>query len=220
VSPIIACGLRKEAAILAARFPGARIVAGGGDGARLGRELDRLAGEGRGIILSGGIAGALDPALACGDAVLDGDAALVAQIRTVWPQAHVGTIAGFDSVVATVAAKAALRTTTGATAVDMETHIARRVAQRHGLPFAAIRVISDSAREALPPAAIVGMRPDGGIAPGAVLRSLARNPAQLPALMRTGRQAGRAFRALARLCDALAGAGIDRLDPGEFGLHG
>ncbi|PNA16073.1 phosphorylase, partial [Pseudomonas sp. MPR-R1B] len=39
---------------------------------------------------------------------------------------------------------------------------------------------------------------------GAILASLARNPAQLPALIRTGRDAGAAFQALR---DALASVG-------------
>ena len=83
-------------------------------------------------------------------------------------------------------------------AVDMETHIAARVAERHGLPFATLRVISDTASETLPPAALRGMRSDGTMAIGPVLASLLRHPAQLPALIRTGWNAERAFRALLR----------------------
>ena len=45
-------------------------------------------------------------------------------------------------------AKAALRATTGADAVDMESHIAARYAEQHSLPFAALRVISDPAHRA------------------------------------------------------------------------
>ena len=75
----------------------------------------------------------------------------------------------------------------------MESHIAERVARERGLPFGVIRVISDGADAALPPVALVAMRPDGGIALGAVLASLARDPRQLPALLRTGRQADRHF---------------------------
>jgi len=85
-----------------------------------------------------------------------------------------------------------------AVAVDMESHIAARVAERHGLPFATLRVISDTAGETLPPAALCGMRPDGTMAIGPVLASLLRQPAQLPALVRTGWNAERAFRALLR----------------------
>jgi len=42
----------------------------------------------------------------------------------------------------------------------------------------------------------VGMTPDGGMALGAVLWALAKRPRQLPALIRAGREAEVAFRAL------------------------
>jgi len=97
-------------------------------------------------------------------------------------------------------------------AVDMETHVAARVAARTGSPFGVVRAITDTAEEDLPPGALVGMRPDGGMALGAVLASLARHPGQLPALIRTGRQADRAFAALAEAMTAIGNARIDRLD--------
>ena len=86
----------------------------------------------------------------------------------------------------------------------MESHVAARVAARHALPFMAIRAISDTASETLPPAALVGMNPDGSMALGSVLRSLARHPAQLPALIRTGRSAEAAFGVLGRVAAAIA----------------
>jgi hypothetical protein len=115
-------------------------------------------------------------------------------------------------MIATVTEKQALHTETGALAVDMESHIAARVAARHDLPFAIIRVISDSANEALPPAALVGMKPDGSMALGAVLASLARNPSQLPALIRTGLHAGRGFSELRRVGDVLGSLGVGLAD--------
>ena len=79
-------------------------------------------------------------------------------------------------------------------AVDMESHVAARVARRHRLPFAAARVVSDPAHRTLPPAARVAMKPDGRVDLPAVMRSLLAHPAQLPALIRTGRDAERGFR--------------------------
>ncbi|CAN5467011.1 hypothetical protein BH10PSE14_BH10PSE14_27110 [soil metagenome] len=134
------------------------------------------------------------------------------------PEATVGTILGADAIIASVADKRALFTSTGAIAVDMESHIAARVAARHGLPFAIVRTISDSADQALPPAALVGMKPDGSMALGAVLASLAWRPAQLPALIATGRSAGLAFAALGRVYDVLGRGGIGGLDLGQFAL--
>lgn len=214
---IVACGLKREADLI--RRGGAIwIVAGGGDNVRLEAELDDMAEMFPAVILSSGIAGALDPALQVGDVVLDGDPAVVERLRAILPEAVVGAVAGRDVMTPTVAGKRALRAETGALAVDMESHVAARVAARHGLPFAAVRVISDSVEEALPPAAQIGMKPDGGVALGAVLASLARNPAQLPALIRTGRHAGLAFRTLGRVHDALGRSGIFGLDLGEFAL--
>ena len=139
--------------------------------------------------------------------------ALVEWLLQTLADAHRGTVVGADSIIGSVPEKTALYANTGAIAVDMESHIAARVAARHDLPFAIVRTISDSADRALPPAALVGMKPDGGVALGAILASLARNPAQLPALIRTGRDAGAAFKALARAMETLDAGGLARLDP-------
>nr|WP_245214309.1 hopanoid-associated phosphorylase [Pararoseomonas indoligenes] len=196
----------REARILAR--PGVQVVAGGGDSARLQAELHRKA-VGVAGILSIGIAGALAPGLRPGDWVVDGEPAWAARLEAALPGARRGGIVGQDRMAADSAEKAALHWATGALAVDMESHVAARVAGRYGLPFAAARVISDGADQSLPPAARVGMRPDGGMDLPAVLLSLVRNPLQLPALIRTGWEAERAFRALLR--------GHDRLGPGLAG---
>ena len=142
---------------------------------------------------------------------LNADEGLLALLRALLPDAHVGPFAGVDRIVATAEAKRALREATGAIAADMESHVAARVARRHGVPFAIVRAVSDAADQSLPPAALVGMRPDGGVALGAVLRSVAQNPAQIPALIATGIRAERAFRALLR--------GRRRLRAGDLDPH-
>ena len=251
---LVACGLVREAAIIAR--PGFVVVAGGGDSARLERELE-AAVAGASMVLSCGVAGALDPALRAGDVIVGtlhtsrsphhadrfpGEGrgpveehksishgaqlqppsrlgpglrrgsgvggALVEWLAKNLPDAQRGTVVGADSIIGSVPAKTALHAATGAIAVDMESHIAARVAARHDLPFAIVRTISDSADHALPPAALVGMTPDGGVALGAILASLARNPAQLPALIRTGRDAGAAFKALGRALDLMEAQGF------------
>jgi hopanoid-associated phosphorylase len=211
---IAATGLLREARILAS--PGVEVVPGGGDAARLEAALDRLAPGARGII-SIGIAGALAPGLRPGDWVVaeavlgDGtiatDAAWAARLAAALPGARLGTMLGQDTMAAEAAEKAALHRATGALTVDMESHVAARVARRHGLPLAAARVVSDAAGRTLPPAARLGMRPDGGMDLPAVLRALLASPGQLPALVRTGWEAERAFRALLR-GHRLAGPGL------------
>lgn len=216
---IVVCGLRSEAKAIRRGFPGMEVLAGGGDAARLEREIEALLRASPALVLSSGLAGGLDPALAVGAVVIDGDAALVTYLLTALPTAIRAPVTGQDTIAASTAGKAGLREATGAAAVDMESHIAARVARRHGLPFAAIRMISDAATETLPPAALVGMRPDGGIALGAVLASLARQPAQLPALIRTGRHAGLAHRTLRDVYDTLRRSGVLRRDLGELALE-
>ena len=199
-------GLQRERRILAG--PGVQVVAGGGDQARLEGEVERLASGMRGII-SIGIAGALAPGLRPGKWVvatavsddglkvptdLDWTDRLVSRL----PAPERGLLLGVDTIAATVVQKDELRRSSGAIAVDMESHVVARVARRRGLPFVAARVISDAAHRTLPPAARVGMRADGGVDLPAVLRSVMAAPWQLPALILTGLEAETAFRALLR----------------------
>jgi adenosylhomocysteine nucleosidase len=123
-------------------------------------------------------------------------------------------------VAATAMQKDGLGRSSGALAVDMESHVVARVARRRGLPFVAARVISDAVDRTLPPAARVGMRADGGVDLPAVLRSLMAAPWQLPALVRTGLEAEKAFRALLRghrlLGPGLVGPGLGSPNVGEL----
>jgi adenosylhomocysteine nucleosidase len=203
---LAATGLQRERRIVAG--PDIEAIASGGDPVQLEAVLDRLAATASGII-SIGIAGALAAGLPVGqwvvaDAVLvDGeslptDPAWTSRLAARLPEAARGVLLGVNAMVAEATQKASLHRTTGAVAVDMESHIVARVARRHRLPFAAARVISDAAHHDLPPAARVGMRLDGGMDLPAVLRSLLANPGQLPALIRTGLEAERGFRALLR----------------------
>jgi adenosylhomocysteine nucleosidase len=214
---LAATGLQRERRIVAG--PDIEAIASGGDPVRLEAVLDRLVGSASGII-SIGIAGGLAPGLPVGqwvvaDAVLvDGeslstDPAWTSRLAARLPEAARGVLLGVNAMVAEAMQKASLHSTTGAVAVDMESHIVARVARRHRLPFAAARVISDAAHHDLPPAVLVGMKSDGGMDLPAVLRSLLANPGQLPALIRTGLEAERGFRALLR--------GHRRLGPGLGG---
>jgi adenosylhomocysteine nucleosidase len=219
VTILAVCGLQREQRILAG--PGVEVAVGGGD-------IDRLAAGMRGVI-SIGIAGALAPGLQPGTwvvaaAVRDGDDLLAtdrdwaARLIVRLPAVERGTLLGLDTIAATAEQKAELhRNSGGAIAVDMESHLAARVARRHGLPFVAARVISDAAQRTLPPAARVGMRLDGGVDVPAVLGSLFVKPWQLPALIRTGWEAEQAFRALLRghrlLGPGLAGPDVGKLAP-------
>ena len=214
---LAATGLQRERRIVAG--PGIESMASGGDHERLRSMLERRAAKARGII-SIGIAGGLASGLRAGDWVL-ADAVLVdgrpiptesgwtERLAARLPEAARGLLLGADAIVAQVAEKAELHRTTGALAVDMESHVVADVARRHDLPFAAVRVICDPAQRALPAAARVGMKPDGRMDLRAVMRSLVAEPSQLPKLLLTGLEAERSFRVLLR--------GHRRLGPGLCG---
>jgi hopanoid-associated phosphorylase len=174
--------------------------------------------------VSFGIAGALAPDLAPGDCViasrivfgddsLDCDAGWLRAVAALLPGPRRGTIAGSASILVNAAQKAALFERTGALAVDMESHLAAQAAKDRGLPFIAIRTISDGAQRALPPAARDALRPDGSLDGVRIARSLLKRPQQIPALIRTGRESERAFATLVRVRAAL-GPRLCFPDPG------
>ncbi len=204
---IAVVGLRREARILAA--PGLGVVVGGSRPCDLGRAVrDAAAGGARGVF-SFGLAGALDPDLRPGDLVIADAVALPAStlpchgpwresLRRRAPWARGGTIAGVDIPVPDPAAKARLHGERGAVIVDMESGAAALAAAEAGLPFVAVRAVSDGAHRALPAAALAGFGADGTMDAAAVVRALMGSPWQIPALVRTGLEAEAGFRALRR----------------------
>ncbi len=225
---LVVCGLQAEAKIFRQVDVDARldldVLVGGGDQTRLAADLKRSASGAR-AILSFGVAGGLSPDLRAGHVCVGDGVVLPSGERLstdpAWTNAiarrlsaPIGLIAGADMPLADMAGKAALRSRTGADVIDMETHIVAQAAQAHGLPFAALRVVTDAADRALPHAATVGMRADGKVDLVAILVSLGRNPAQLANLIRTGFEARTAFAVLLR-CRQGLGPGFAFLDLGE-----
>ena len=202
---LIVVGMNREARIAA---PRGRVIVGttGLTGALTLRPS---------AIISLGVCGALDPVLEIGD-VLIADAVVVGARRlaadTAWtkalraalPASRAGDIVGGDVIVDSPGAKAALRRASGAVGVDMESHAVALAAEAAGIPFAVLRTVSDTAGRALPGAAVAGFKPDGEADIWAVIRALARRPWELPALIRTGLDAERAFRTLEQAAHALA----------------
>jgi len=214
---IAATGLRAEARI-AARSANVRAVAGGGDGARLAQLIEYSVAEGGQAIISFGIAAGLVPSLAAG-ACLVGREVLYAGIchraDTAWTarmEEAIGTamrvaIAGVDRPLKSASEKRALNAESGAVAADMESHIVARLATRHRLPFAVLRVIADPAEREIPSAALAGLRSDGGLDPLGVISSLLQNLGQLPALIHLAADVRRAMTALVR-CHYLLGSDL------------
>ena len=219
-------GMSREARLIA--HPAVLPVVGGGDAEALEKRIGAAVANGGRRILSIGICGALSPDLKVGDVVIaseivtpDGvcptSVAWTRELAARMPDAVVASLAGVDSVAADREGKAGLRASTNAAAVDMESHVAARAALAHGLPFAAVRVVSDGAHRSLPHAAQVALHPSGGVDVRAVLRSVLRTPLQILPLIRTAWEAEIAFAALLRCCGMLH-AGFARTNLGELAL--
>jgi adenosylhomocysteine nucleosidase len=226
---LIVTGLVQEARIAAG--PGMTVICSSSDPRQLRSLLagfDPLTVRG---VISFGVAGGLDPTLKSGDVVVATEVMagasrwlaglalseeLIAGTGLGRRRVVAGGIVGVEQVISAQAGKAALRSETGAVAVDMESHIAADYATSAGLPFAALRVISDPAGRALPALAASAIKPDGNIDLRKVLRGLARNPLTLRALVSTGLDFNRALRSL-RGCRGflLGGEGLAAEEAGE-----
>ena len=209
---IIVVGLAFEARIAAG--PGVHVICSG-DGRNLAAKLTAAIAETRNLvrgcpgIISFGVAGGLAPHLepgtcVVGSAVLSGSDRMPTSpewsqklLRTI-PDAVSGMLLGVVAPVAHPDEKRALYLKTGAIAVDMESHIVAAVALSHQIPVAAIRVITDPAKRALPKSAVTAMRANGTTDIVAMLRSVLSRPRELPALFRTALDARAARATLVR----------------------
>ena len=122
-------------------------------------------------VISFGVAGGLAPHLAPGDWVIGSgvrtghehyptDRRWSSRLLEAIPGSVHGEIAGADAPIADAAEKIGLHALTGAMAVDMESHVAAKVAALHNIPFAVCRTVIDPADRDLPPAAVIDLRYD------------------------------------------------------------
>jgi adenosylhomocysteine nucleosidase len=208
---VAAAGMLKEARLIQA--PGVRVVAGGGRADLLEARL-KAALDGADAVISIGLGGALDPSLTVGDIVVgvevlrprgrwETDPAWTRRLLARLPGAKPGAIYGSNDMVLHTLDKAKLRAKGGAVLADMESHVAARLAAARKLPFAVVRVVSDTAGFSLPSAVLAGLKPDGGMNLIGVLAALITEPGQLQALMRVGRDADQAFKTLKTVRAAL-----------------
>ena len=192
----IVCGLASEAAALGKDAP-FLIGVSGARPEKAATEADRLIAAGVRVLISFGLAGALDPMLRPGDLVIP--ATIIAEggetyeVDPAWLEAldletssGADRLLGTETIISTAAAKAALYAEYDAAAVDMESHRVAERARSAGLPFIAIRAIADPAKRALPAIASSAVKPDGQIDFGATLRGLIAAPWQLPMLIQLG----------------------------------
>ena len=159
--------------------PAVRIA--GASPARAREAAQALVSSGCTGLVSFGLSGALDPQHVPGD-VLVPDVVLNPEGRrfvtdTAWQSGlknalsatmavSSGSISGSDSPLLTVEQKMARRLSSGAAAVDMESHAIAEVAARHGLPFVALRVIADSHQLQIPAWTMNGVQDNGQVHEG------------------------------------------------------
>ncbi len=216
VSPGIVVGLYAEERLLRRAWRGTSlppIRCAGASGARAAELARSLVASGARGLVSLGLAGGLDPNLASGALLLgecvvlpDGgrvgtDPAwrerLAARLRPALCPVTV-PLAGRDNAVASREEKAGLRESSGAAAVDMESHGVARLAAEFGVPLLVVRAVADPAGQTIPAAALAGLRPDGNVSGAAVMAALARRPAQVAELLRLARQSAAALAILGR----------------------
>ena len=165
-------------------------------------------------LASWGMAGGLDPTLGAGAILLptevlgvDGQTFNTAPgwrdrlSRAVAALAPVrsGKLVTRSRAVGSVADKAELFRATGAAAVDMESAAVGEVAERHQLPFIAVRVIVDSAADVLPRAVTAAADHEGHLQIWRLIGALALAPNELAPLIRLARRYRAANRSLAAI---------------------
>jgi hopanoid-associated phosphorylase len=170
-----------------------------------------LVAAGAEALVSFGLAGGLDPALAPGAILIpreviadDGtalatDVAWCAQLAQALarhrPVVH-GRLLTSPRALGSVSEKADAFRRTGAAAVDMESSGVARVAEAHRLPFIVLRVIVDGASDALPRALALIADSGGPLRWGRLIGHLAFAPQEVLALLRLAGRYGTARRAL------------------------
>ncbi|KJB91469.1 hypothetical protein N826_23765 [Skermanella aerolata KACC 11604] len=194
--PGIVVGMEAEARI--ARQSGYAVATLGG--------AEQLLAAGAGGLISFGIAGGLAPGLKPGRLVVatevvaaDGRRypafALTLGARGE-PEPVRAPIYGAGAIVSRSIDKQALYKGAGAVAVDLESAAVARLCADAGVAMAVIRAIGDPADRDLPPAALVGLKPNGQVDIAAVLRSVFGSPGQIPALLRVALDTRHALAAL------------------------
>jgi adenosylhomocysteine nucleosidase len=238
----IVCALRSEARCLglisathealSALADGSLVALSGVGWAAAAAAAERLVREGAAALASFGLAGGLDPALAAGTLLLPAqvttpegaafstDPEWRAQLAATSAAPVVGgRLVTARAAVTSATAKLALGRASGALAVDMESAAIAEVADRHGLPFVAVRAVVDDAAAGVPQAVLASTDAHGEVAVPRLLQALLRRPQDLPALLqlRGGYlRAARTLRGLARSGAPGRGAPLRRAGAGVY----
>lgn len=212
----VVCALAAEARHLGSA-DGTLLAVSGMGAAAATQSARALVASGATALASWGMAGGLDPALAAGTIflpreVISPDGVTIATSDH-WRERLSAAVAAHRPItqgrlltspkaVGSRADKAALFRQTGAAAVDMESLAVGQVAQAHQLPFMVVRVIVDSAADALPQAVTAAADSEGHLQIWRLMGALARTPGDLAPLIRLAQRYRAANRSLAAVARA------------------
>ncbi|MEN9574848.1 MAG: hypothetical protein RL514_2703 [Verrucomicrobiota bacterium] len=204
--PILVCFAVKEEAepFLRALPAGAEtLVTGMGAAAAERAVKTKLSERAWSLVLTCGFAGGLNPTLRPETVVFEADAGFPLRQALLDAGAVAARFHCADRVAVTAAEKAALRASSGADAVEMESAVIRRLCSERGLPSATVRVISDAAGEDLPLDFNALMQPDGTLHLTKLAGAVLCRPWKIPALLALGSRSKSAAERLAAVLRAV-----------------
>ena len=172
--------------------------------------LEALDAVDPGRVITSGFAGGLDPNLSTGDVLFDADEEFVLSAELERVCFRRGQFHCHDRIATTPEEKAALRESTGADAVEMESGVIREICADRGIPSATVRVISDAADESLPLDFNRLMKPDMSLSAGKLAGALLRSPGKIVELIRFQKRIKQAGNNLARILSEALAVGAEK----------
>ena len=206
-------GIRKEAIILQKipNYTESKIVWVQNKQGNAYTQANRLVKNGCNILISFGYAGALDPQLSAGDLVLPKsvidakdnifrtDKELHKKISGHFSNeialSH-GRLFGSDTIIWDAEEKKRVLDQYNTQTVDMESLGVAQAASENNCSFLIVRAISDTAKQDLPKNTLKSINLNNNIKIGSILLDLAKNPNELPCLLRLAQNSQKARRCL------------------------
>lgn len=210
----VLCGLHAEARI-ADKLPHVLVGCSGARKERARELVGFLINKGVSRLISFGVAAGLSQDVEAGDLLLG--ATVVSEhgaweADEVWNERFVeclpcyqcAPVWGSDVLLTTSKEKFGISVRSGCLIADMESHIIAEMATKRGIPFNIIRSVSDPLGMGLPPAACVPLHEDGKADFSQILKSIYKQPKQIPELITLGRNTASALTALKNAVSMIA----------------